>query len=86
VSSVLLAHRPAASLYSISLVATLLRVERKKNEMGTRVRCVIDLTNVESINAHCIEIYSDLFEIKSLRWGIILQSKKYFLIRNYLAE
>jgi hypothetical protein len=48
--------------------------------------CVIDLTNVESINAHCIEIYSDLFEIKSLRWGIILQSKKYFLIRNYLAE
>jgi hypothetical protein len=38
VSSVLLAHRPAASLYSISLVAALLRVERKKNEMGTRVR------------------------------------------------
>jgi hypothetical protein len=48
--------------------------------------CVIDLTNVESINTHFIEIYSDLFEIKSLKWGIILQSKKCSFVRNYLAE
>jgi hypothetical protein len=33
---------------------------------------VIDLTNVESINTHFNEIYSYLFEIKSLKWGIIL--------------
>jgi hypothetical protein len=47
---------------------------------------VIDLTNVESINTHFIEIYSGLFEIKSLKWGIILQSKKCSFVRNYLAE
>jgi hypothetical protein len=41
--------------------------------------CVIDLINVESINTHFIEIYSDLFET-------ILQSKKDSLIENYLAE
>jgi hypothetical protein len=39
--------------------------------------CVIDLTNVELINTHFIEIYSDLFEIKSLKWC---------LMWNYLAE
>jgi hypothetical protein len=48
--------------------------------------CVIDLTNVESIFAHLIEVYSDLFEIKSLKWRIILQSKKGFLMGNYLTE
>jgi hypothetical protein len=48
--------------------------------------CVIDLTNGESINTHFIEIYSDLFEIKSLKWGIILQRKTCSFVRNYLAE
>jgi hypothetical protein len=48
--------------------------------------CVIDLTNVESINTHFIEIYSNLFEIKFFKWGIILQSKKGSFVRNYLAE
>jgi hypothetical protein len=57
--------------------------------------CVIDLANVESINAHFIEIYLKLSllneelscrERKVLLWEIILQSKKYSLIKNYLAE
>jgi hypothetical protein len=30
--------------------------------------CVIDLTNIESIYSYFIEIYSDLFEIKSFKW------------------
>jgi hypothetical protein len=44
---------------------------------------VINLTNVESIYTHFIW---DLFEIKSLNGGIILQSKKDSLVGNYLAE
>jgi hypothetical protein len=54
--------------------------------------CVIDLTDVESIYAHSFEIYSDLFEIKSIDrklscrainvpwWKIILYSKKDSLV------
>jgi hypothetical protein len=48
--------------------------------------CVINLANVEMIYAHFIEIYSGLFKIKSLKWGIILQSKKFSFVRNYFAE
>jgi hypothetical protein len=45
--------------------------------------CAINLTNIEPIYAHFIW---DLFEVKSLKWEIILQSKKGSLVRNYLIE
>jgi hypothetical protein len=48
--------------------------------------CVIDLINIELINTYFIDIYSDLFKIKFLKYGIILQSKKCSFVRNYLAE
>jgi hypothetical protein len=45
--------------------------------------CAINLTNIEPIYAHFIW---DLFEVKSLKWEIIIQSKKGSLVRNYLIE